>query len=533
MSPLADRLKPLLRGLGFLALYGAAAWVGIHVRGTTGASANIWIPSGLGLAAVVLFGQRMLGWIFLGAFLAIASERALVVAALLALTNVLDAWLGAKLTRRFVSERPSLSTVREVLTFVALACVCTAASSSVKLLVMLAMGGLPLNALPAAWRSWWMSGSLGQVLVGGALLAWANGAYSRFRPSPRRRWELACLLFAVATIAVLNYTGLAHYYRLVFLRPFTLFPLMMWAALRFDLIGVTSVGLVVVMCWMFGALRGFMPATPLSPVEGAVLQQYFLFAWGTIGFVLAAAVREKQEAIDARNEFLSVASHELRTPVTSVMLQLQFCQKQLLAQSTRNKEEEKWLESFRRAGAQVGRLGRLVDQLLDVSRIDRRDLSLHYESVDLAPLIEEIVARMQGDLAAAHCAVELALARGVHGRWDPLRVEQVLENLVTNAIRYAPGASIRIATAERDGFVEIEFSDRGPGIEEAKLGMIFERFYRADRESKGVRGMGLGLFISREIVQAHQGSIAVDSAPGRGTRFSIRMPLDPDQVPRL
>ena len=157
--------------------------------------------------------------------------------------------------------------------------------------------------------------------------------------------------------------------------------------------------------------------------------------------MVAATVREKSEALDARNEFLDIASHELKTPITSLKLQLHVMQRKLEKQAELigAEPEPEQVLALQKVDRQVTRLVKIVEQLLDVSRADRKQLVLEREDVDLQELTRSLTERLSSDLSHAKCKVDLNFSAGGKGKWDPFRLEQVMENLLSNAMKYAPG----------------------------------------------------------------------------------------------
>ncbi len=232
----------------------------------------------------------------------------------------------------------------------------------------------------------------------------------------------------------------------------------------------------------------------------------------------ARLYREARRAVAARDEFLSIASHELRTPLTSLQLQLQTLERQV-ARGDASQVAVKISTTVR----QTRRLDKLIANLLDVSRVLAARLTLEIESVDIAQLARDVVERFAEEAGRAGCTLAVTGAASVAGRADRLRLEQVLTNLVANAIKYAPGP-IEVAVEARSGRAVVRVADRGPGIPAAHQARIFERFERATGGMEHRSGLGLGLYITRHIAEAHGGTIAVDSGPG-GTTFTVELPI--------
>jgi len=227
------------------------------------------------------------------------------------------------------------------------------------------------------------------------------------------------------------------------------------------------------------------------------------------------------EAVQARDDFLSVASHELRTPVSSLRLQLQLILRRLHKDPDYDRTLEAKVEG---AGRQVDKLARLIVQLLDVSRLrSGREMELEREALDLRALAEEIVGRFAEDAEHAGSALRLQAPQAVEGKWDRLRLDQVLTNLLTNALKFGKGEPIDVEVGWRDGGACLVVRDRGIGIAPDDQERIFERFERTG-EATSVQGMGLGLYIVRRIVEAHGGDIRVESRLGEGAEFRVLLP---------
>jgi len=226
---------------------------------------------------------------------------------------------------------------------------------------------------------------------------------------------------------------------------------------------------------------------------------------------------ELQESLAIRERFLSIAAHELRTPLTSLSLQLALLQRRI----EQGADRESLQANADALGRQAQRLAQLVGELLDVTRIQRGRLDLHPEPVRLDTLVEEVCARCAPLLDAGENRLTLALEPDVVGEVDPSRLDQVLVNLLGNAARHARGAEIEVSlwTSTRETCLRVR--DSGPGIPEAVRARLFEPFARAPGAAPG---LGLGLYISREIVEAHGGRIEMTTARGEGTAFTVHLP---------
>ena len=233
---------------------------------------------------------------------------------------------------------------------------------------------------------------------------------------------------------------------------------------------------------------------------------------------------ELAQANRTKDEFLSIASHELKTPLTPLKLQLQMLKTAISRSGEQAFDPARARRAFDIADQQINRLIRLIDDLLDVSRINAGKLRLNREPIDLAALLRNTGEQYGPQLAAAGCQLELRTPDSLTVPLDPLRIEQVVINLLTNAAKYAPGSRVELSLETRDGLALIRVRDEGPGIPEEARHRVFERFERVHSKDQ-VSGLGLGLFISRQIVEAHAGRLEVASESGKGSTFSIQLPL--------
>ncbi len=233
------------------------------------------------------------------------------------------------------------------------------------------------------------------------------------------------------------------------------------------------------------------------------------------------AREEAEHALKARDEFLSIASHELKTPLTVLKLQLQI-EKINLQKSLPTVEQIERVVDM--ALSQVDFLTNLVDDLLDVSLIRMGRLKLVLANTNISEVIKKTVDHYSPLLAAAKCQVKISLEPELTGLFDTYRMSQVIINLISNVIKYAPESLLEISTFRKDENAVIELADHGPGIPIDKQSKIFNIFERATSSTQ-VSGFGLGLFIVRRIVDAHGGTIRVSSVPGQGTSFRIKLPI--------
>jgi PAS domain S-box-containing protein len=237
--------------------------------------------------------------------------------------------------------------------------------------------------------------------------------------------------------------------------------------------------------------------------------------------------REKalEEALKVRDEFLSIASHELKTPITSLKLQIQTIQKRLQVGNGEGPSPERLSKSLELSLKQIDRLAQLVGDLLDVTKATAQKLEFQLEPTDLVALTKEVIERLDGQIQEAGCEVIVKADAAVVGSFDRFRLDQVLINLITNALKYAPKQPVHIFINKTDNRAVIAVEDRGPGVPEEMRGRLFERFERAENV-RNIGGLGLGLYISKQIIEGHHGTIYAEDSPGHGARFVIKLPLN-------
>jgi signal transduction histidine kinase len=355
---------------------------------------------------------------------------------------------------------------------------------------------------------------------------------------------VAILLVAFAILLQIQIRPLIGAKAYLFLYPAVFFAAL-WGGGRTGMLATLLAGLSA---WYF-----FLPDDPggrLAGLSGAdifglivfgatgVLFSYFsdLFRSALEGERSALVNRERaikeqkltqaalMDAVRVRDEFLSIASHELKTPLTSLKLQLQMAQRSLRAPVLDPAALDRFSRGIALGASQVDRLATLVDSLLDVSRIQAGKLAFQFEPVDLSRQVAEVLERFSESFSSTNCPLDVKIEKDVVVRADRFRLEQVLVNLLTNALKYGGGKPVHVTLRKAEKTACLSVQDFGIGIDPALQEKIFDRFERGGL-NRNISGLGLGLYISKQIVDGHEGRIHVKSLPGEGSTFVVEIPL--------
>lgn len=241
---------------------------------------------------------------------------------------------------------------------------------------------------------------------------------------------------------------------------------------------------------------------------------------------LRSTQAELENAVRMRDDFMSIVSHELKTPLNTLILEVQLRKLQLARGNFAAFSEDRLRNMVEKDERQVQSLIRLIDDMLDVSRIRTGKLSIRPSRIDLAELVAHVLESFAAQMEGRGCTLQLQQAESVVGVWDAFRIEQVVANLLTNAMRYGAGNPVQVSVGPCAEGAQIEVRDHGIGIKPESLARIFCQFECAEG-SESSAGLGLGLFIAEQIVKAHGGRIQVESEEGQGALFRVLLPLNP------
>jgi signal transduction histidine kinase len=523
---------PLVAAVAVAYLIGAR--LGLQLAFANRNVTAVWPPTGIAVAALLLFGVRVLPGVAIGAFLAnLTNGAGLEAAALITVGNTLAPLTAGLLLTRVLRMRHDLGRVRDVTVLVVAGLVGMTISATLGTVALLVSGGLAPADYGETWITWWIGDSMGVVLFAPFLLLVAT---TRSWPRPTRgQWLEAAVLLLVLVGA----SAAASISR--FPLTYLIFPAVIWAAVRFSRLGAATAVVIASSIAIAATVRGGGPYGASLSVTGSLIALQTLNGCVALIALVLAAVTDQARAArsalerltaeleaqveartaelrasnEAKTEFLSRVSHELRTPLTAIIGYADL----VLLDETREPQLAK-LDALTRASEH---LLALVEDVLDISQIDSGKQALHIEQVPLRAMIIEAVelvaidARRRGIVITTIGVEESTVSVSA----DSFRLRQVLINLLTNAIKYSPvdgavSVSIRPVTSAR---TRVTVTDAGPGIPAELLPRLFQPFDRLGAERTAVAGTGLGLALCRRIVESMDGAIGAESAVGRGSSF--------------
>ncbi len=532
------------------AAYFVTARLGLLLAIPGGHVTPVWAPSGIALAALLLCGWRVWPGIWLGSFAAnlwdfVGSPMSLATdiatSATLGAGASAAALLGAQLLFRYVGQRSPLERVRDVWAFLALGGALSCLVSATVGVTALCLGGFaPWSAYGQVWLTWWVGDTLGVFVVAPLLLAW-------YRPTlsvPRTVWlEAACWFgllitasFYVFVQGTLPFSG----------KPlaFVIIPFLIWPALRFGARGAATAVAVIAVVAVWGTTRGVGAFSVGTSTESLLLLGLFVGVVVVTALYIAAIVSEREQAEHAlvtaketaeaanraKSAFLAAMSHEIRTPMNGVIGMIQ-----VLQQSSLKSSQSEIVKVINDSALAL--LG-IVDDVLDFSKIEAGQFEVEHEPMSVAAVVEGACDTL--DHLASNKGVELTLFTDPllpePALGDAARLRQVILNLAGNAIKFSSGQERTARVAVRATAVamdstspafEISIADNGIGMDEETLSRLFEPFAQADMTTtRRFGGTGLGLSISRRLVHLMGGDIEVQSQPGKGSVFKVRLPSE-------
>jgi signal transduction histidine kinase len=527
-------------------VYVVAGRLGLVITAVGGFATPVWAPSGLALAALVLFGHRLWPGVALGALLVNLWAGASAGVALgISAGNTLEAVLGAYALRRVPGFDPGLGRLKDVLALIVLAALLsTAVSATVGVSTLFLGGVLPKAQLLETWRVWWVGDVVGDIVV--APLLMAAPALREVLRDRRRLWEGLAIVLLVVVVGQLVFRLEPSTPLHLVVLPASFFPLLVWAALRFGPGGGAAATFLASMLAIWGTYSGTGPFADRTLAERLTLLQSFMANLAGTTLVLAAVTTERRraesalreahdelearveqrttelrEAILAREQMLGVVAHDLRNPLAAA----QFA----AAAIVRVLPDDACSAPARKAALTVEfavqRAVRLIRDLLDVTRLEAGTLLFERRPLSARELVGEVTDTLAQVASERALELQADVERGLPPVLaDSERLFRVFSNLVENAAKFTPsGGRIRIGARRDETNVRFSVADTGAGIAAEDVPYLFDRFWQGRPTDR--RGAGLGLAIAKGIIDAHGGHIWVESTPGRGSTFYFTIPI--------
>ena len=477
----------------------------VSLRGRSGSASSFWVSS--------------LAGILLGAFLVnFFNGASLLVAVGIGIGNTLEALVGVFLLKRNGFSY-ALDHLRDVLLLVLLAMPLSASISATVGVSSLLLGKvISLSSFAPTWRAWWIGDMISILILTPFFLTWSKWRWRKV--SLQLMAEMTILMVFVLTVGLLVFGGLFQTDQISSPMTYLVFPPLIWASLRFGPRGALSAILALLILAIVGTVRGFVSFSSGSLSESLLLLQSFMGIIALTSMMLAAIMAERRELERRKDDFIAIASHELKTPVTALKAFAQFLRRRFVQAG-----DEQSAALLLKMDARVNKLTSLIEDLLDVTRIEGGKLQFREAPFFFDELVDEIIEEMQHTTEKQKILKEGRANKTVYGDKD--RLGQVITNFLSNAIKYTPDSQeILVKTTATNHHVTLAVQDFGLGIAKENQPHVFERFYRVAEDTKqAASGLGIGLYLSREIIRRQGGSIWVKSEKGKGSTFGFTLPL--------
>jgi signal transduction histidine kinase len=508
----------LLRIVILFILYFTTARIGLSLDAVSNFATLIWLPTGISIAALLIFGYRLWPAVTLGAFFAnLVNGASPMVALGISVGNTMEAVTAVYLLRRFIGFQNTLNKLKDVTGFIIIASILSPVISATIGVGSLLIGQvITSTAFFGTWLAWLLGDMISALLITPLILVWYEKPKVRLRP--KRVIEIGGLLSLLIVVAAIVFRGFLGVEKINLPLTFLVFPPLIWASLRFSQREVITTIFALTILATISTIEGLGSFGSSNLTSSLLFLQSFIGTISITCMILSAAISERNQLERRKDDFIHTASHELKTPITTIKGYTQ-----ILAKLFRKDSKPKIY--LTRMEYQVDRLTGLINDLLDISRIQTNKLELHREIFNLTELIEGVSQDMKQISKKHRITIKSTSQQFILA--DKFRIGQVLINLISNAIKFSPSnAQIIIRTERKKGMLIVSIQDRGVGIPDENLEKIFEPFYKSDGQSRNsYAGLGLGLYISSEIIKRHGGDMWAESPQKKGSTFFFTLPL--------
>jgi signal transduction histidine kinase/CheY-like chemotaxis protein len=504
--------------------------------------ALIWPPAGIALAGIALGGYTLWPAIFLASIVnsLLNANSPPLLALIVAAGNALQALFGVWLLRKLAFET-LFDRVRDAFAMALVAFVASTVVPTFRVIGLFLTGTVPATGYSEAWSSWWTGEILSIIVLSPVLIRWISRP--RFRRTPLEWFEIA-VAFGLLFICdlILFWTPYSEFHSIpvvyIILAPLT------WIALRIGPRGITFALLLNSILALAGIASGYSSLTSSDATTGGRLFQgeVFIIIITLIYLALCAIVEERKQTSkalqehvgrledvvakiskedEAKSRFIATLAHELRNPLAPLLSSLE-----LMHLTSPTEDEAKTLVA--QMTQNVKTMRHLLDDLLDISRISRNKLTLQKEHVDLHSIVNNSLRTVTSTITDRGHSLSTSLpAEAVLLEADPVRLEQIIVNLLNNSAKYTePGGRIVLSIDVHGDTVTIRVKDNGIGIPSEMMDRIFEPFLQIENDSRKVSGLGIGLSLTKNLVEMHGGSIkAMSDGAGYGSEFIVELPF--------
>ena len=517
------------------AIYTTAARAGLVLDAIAGFATLVWAPTGISIAALLLFGFRLWPAIFVGAFVANSLTGASVLAALgIACGNTLEAVVATAILSRTPGFRLGLDRLEDVARFIVLGAVLsTAISATVGVSTLFLAGTITTSQIAITWRAWWLGDLVGALVVAPMLLVWLS---QRSLSSQRQQiTEGVVLLLALISVCVYIFGGdtLGRHSPE---QTYLVFPALIFAALRFGQRGAVTAVFVTTIAAVWGTVSGHGPFARPALNEGLFALQTFMAIATATFLVLGASVAEQRRTEDwlrrarelaeaanhAKSDFLAVMSHELRTPLNAISGYVDLLDMQVAGPVTDTQRNY-----LSRIQSSQRHLHSLLEDVLGFARLESGRLALSPQPVIVYDAIVTLESMLQVEMQKKRLTYDCRVADSrLVALADPDKLRQILLNLVANGVKFTPeGGRITVGAERDEDRIRLWVSDTGIGIPSDQLESVFEPFFQVDHGvARKYPGMGLGLAIARDLARAMNGELWMESTVGAGSTAWLVLP---------